>query len=209
MQSASRSQKVYTHLGLIRLVLSSDRAAGSSQQKYGDFRPSANRTSKLPVFGTASCLMIRMSSIIGALYRVTLRPPRNTLTPVERYGESARPSLAATLAHLSSTLASQCWWLAAGAQRHDGMALTTSRGTSMARRLNGWRRLWLAASAGLALWFVVVWPLQYVKDIAPNRHEYDSGIGGDFESGRCLTYQTAPLKCFRSPPTAQTVYTSI
>ena len=32
-------------------------------------------------------------------------------------------------------------------------------------QLNGWRRLWLAASAGLAIWFVVVWPLQYLKDM--------------------------------------------
>ena len=34
-------------------------------------------------------------------------------------------------------------------------------------QLNGWRRLWLAASAGLAIWFVVVWPLQYLKDMRP------------------------------------------
>ena len=66
-------------------------------------------------------------------------------------------------------------------------------------QLNGWRRLWLAASAGLAIWFVAVWPLQYLKDIAPNRHEYDRGIETDFESGRCLTYQTAPLEMLQEP----------
>ena len=67
-------------------------------------------------------------------------------------------------------------------------------------RLNGWRRLWLAASAGLAIWFVAVWPLQYVNDMAPNRHEYDRGIESDFESGRCLSYQTAPLEMLPEPP---------
>ena len=66
-------------------------------------------------------------------------------------------------------------------------------------QLNGWRRLWLAASAGLAIWFVVVWPLQYLKDIAPNRHEYDRGIESDFESGRCLIYQTAPIEMLPEP----------
>ena len=66
-------------------------------------------------------------------------------------------------------------------------------------QLNGWRRLWLAASAGLAIWFVVVWPLQYLKDIAPNRHEYDRGIETDFESGRCLIYQTAPMEMLPEP----------
>ena len=67
------------------------------------------------------------------------------------------------------------------------------------QRLNGWRRLWLAASAGLAIWFVVVWPFQYLKEIAPDRHEYDVGIESDFESGRCLTYQTAPLEMLPEP----------
>ena len=57
----------------------------------------------------------------------------------------------------------------------------------------------LAARAGLAIWFVVVWPLQYLKDIAPNRHEYDRGNETDFESGRCLTYQTAPLEMLQEP----------
>ena len=66
-------------------------------------------------------------------------------------------------------------------------------------RLNGWRRLWLAASAGLAIWFVAVWPLQYVNYMAPNRHEYDRGIESDFESGRCLIYQTAPLEMLPEP----------
>ena len=66
-------------------------------------------------------------------------------------------------------------------------------------QLNGWRRLWLAASAGLAIWFVAVWPLQYVNYMAPNRHEYDRGIESDFESGRCLIYQTAPLEMLPEP----------
>jgi hypothetical protein len=39
-------------------------------------------------------------------------------------------------------------------------------------QLNGWRRLWLAASAGLAIWFVVVWPLQYLKDMQFGRYGY-------------------------------------
>ena len=53
--------------------------------------------------------------------------------------------------------------------------------------------------AGLAIWFVVVWPLQYLKDIAPSRHEYDRGIETDFESGRCLIYQTAPMEMLPEP----------
>ena len=34
---------------------------------------------------------------------------------------------------------------------------------SQLQRLNGWR-LWLVATAALAIWFVVVWPLQSLKD---------------------------------------------
>ena len=66
-------------------------------------------------------------------------------------------------------------------------------------QLNGWHRLWLAASAGVAIWFVAVWPLQYLKDKAPNRHEYDRGIERDFESGRCLIYQTATMEMLPEP----------
>ena len=66
-------------------------------------------------------------------------------------------------------------------------------------RLNGWRRLWLAASAGLAIWFVAVWPVLYLKNVAPSRHEYDRGIESDFESGRCLTDQTAPMEMLQEP----------
>ena len=66
-------------------------------------------------------------------------------------------------------------------------------------RLNGWRRLWLAASAGLAIWFVAVWPVLYLKNVAPSRHEYDRGIESDFESGRCLIYQTAPMEILPEP----------
>ena len=66
-------------------------------------------------------------------------------------------------------------------------------------QLNGWRRLWLAASAGLAIWFVVVWPLQYLKDMQFGRYGYDRAIEEDFENGQCLTYQTAPLETLREP----------
>jgi hypothetical protein len=33
----------------------------------------------------------------------------------------------------------------------------------------------------------------------PNRHEYDRGIESDFESVRCLSYQTAPLEMLPEP----------
>ena len=76
-------------------------------------------------------------------------------------------------------------------QHHNGMTLHECRGsrtgrpggTPMASRLqlNGWRRLWLAASAGLAIWFVVVWPLQYLKEMQFGRYGYDRAIEEDFE----------------------------
>jgi hypothetical protein len=70
---------------------------------------------------------------------------------------------------------------------------------SRLNRPNGWRRLWLAVSAGLAIWFVVVWPLQSLKDMQFGRSGYDRAIEEDFESGQCLTYQTAPLEKLREP----------
>ena len=66
-------------------------------------------------------------------------------------------------------------------------------------QLNGWRRLWLVATAGLAIWFVVVWPLQSLKDWQFGRYDYDRAIEKEFESGQCQTYQTAPLETLREP----------
>ena len=66
-------------------------------------------------------------------------------------------------------------------------------------QLNGWRRLWLAANAGLVIWFVVVWPLQYLKEMQFGRYGYDRAIEEDFESGRCLTYRTAPMEMLPEP----------
>ena len=68
---------------------------------------------------------------------------------------------------------------------------------SRLQRLNGWRRLWLVATAALAIWFVVVWPLQSLKDWQLERHDYDRAIEKEFESGQCQTYQTAPLESLR------------
>ena len=68
---------------------------------------------------------------------------------------------------------------------------------SRLQRLNGWRRLWLVATAALAIWFVVVWPLEALKDWQLGRYDYDRGIEKEFESGQCQTYQTAPLESLR------------
>jgi hypothetical protein len=48
------------------------------------------------------------------------------------------------------------------------MALEDGPDGKPMHRLNGWRRLWLVATAGAAIWFVVVWPLTVPKD--PQRH---------------------------------------
>ena len=121
------------------------------------------------------------------------------LTPIERCEELNLPA-AGRLRHRPLPAIGPVLVVGGGrtpSQRmalHRGSRTGRLRGNSMASRLqlNGWRRLWLAASAGLALWFVVVWPLQYVKDIAPNRHEYDLGIESDFESGRPLEMLQEP-----------------
>jgi len=66
-------------------------------------------------------------------------------------------------------------------------------------RLNGWRRLWLVATAGTAIWFVVVWPVKSLGDMQSGRYSYDRAIEKDFASGQCLTYQTAPLEKLQEP----------
>ena len=76
------------------------------------------------------------------------------------------------------------------------------RGPGMASRLqklNGWRRLWLVATACLAIWFVVVWPPQVLKDTQAGRYSYDRAIEKEFEGGKCVTYQTAPLGTLQEP----------
>jgi hypothetical protein len=65
---------------------------------------------------------------------------------------------------------------------------------SRLQRLNGWRRLWLVATAALALWFVVLWPLQALND-----YTYQRETEKAFESGQCWTYQTEPLEKLREP----------
>ena len=70
---------------------------------------------------------------------------------------------------------------------------------SRLQRLIGWRRLWLVATAALAIWFVVVWPLQSLKDWQLERYDYDRAIEKEFESGQCQTYQMAPLEQLRAP----------
>ena len=64
------------------------------------------------------------------------------------------------------------------------------------RLIERWR-LWLVATAALAIWFVVVWPLQSLKDWQLERHDYDRAIEKEFESGQCQNYQTAPLESLR------------
>ena len=77
-------------------------------------------------------------------------------------------------------------------------------------RLNGWRRLWLVATAAAALWFVVLWPLTVRKD-----HYVTSGYSRDIEkefaSGQCQAYQTAPFDRLKEPKYSEAcwhIYTS-
>lgn len=70
---------------------------------------------------------------------------------------------------------------------------------SRLNRLNGWRRLWLAASAGLAIWLVVVWPLQSLSSMHASRYSYDRDIEKDFANPQCRAYQTEPLGKLREP----------
>jgi hypothetical protein len=69
---------------------------------------------------------------------------------------------------------------------------------SRLQRLNGWRRLWLVATAAVAVWFVVVWPLQALK-YDPLHYDYRRSIEKEFASGQCRTYQTAPIETLREP----------
>ena len=66
-------------------------------------------------------------------------------------------------------------------------------------RLNGWRRLWLVATAAVAIWFVVVWPVQVLKDMEVSRYSYDRDIETEFASGQCRAYQAGPLTKLREP----------
>jgi hypothetical protein len=70
---------------------------------------------------------------------------------------------------------------------------------SRLQRLNGWRRLWLVATAALGLCFVVVSPLLALKDAGFGREDYDRSIEKEFASGQCQTYQTAPIEKLREP----------
>jgi len=71
------------------------------------------------------------------------------------------------------------------------------------------RQLWLVATAALAIWFIVVWPVQALKDWQFERYDYERAIEKEFESGEGLTYQTARWKQFKSPAIAKTAGTSI
>lgn len=66
-------------------------------------------------------------------------------------------------------------------------------------------RLWLVASAGLAVWFVVVWPLQVLKDTEDGRYSYER-CEKDFANGQCRPYQTAPLGTLQEPAYGQPCY---
>ena len=70
---------------------------------------------------------------------------------------------------------------------------------SRVHRLNGWRRLWLVATAAVAIWFVVVWPVQVLKDMEVSRYSYDRDIEIEFASGQCRAYQTGPLTKLPDP----------
>jgi hypothetical protein len=80
---------------------------------------------------------------------------------------------------------------------YEGSSETTM--ASRLQRLNGWRRLWLVGTAAVAVWFVVVWPLQLLRDWRVGRVHYNLAIGDDFNSGQCSTYQTAPFEKLREP----------
>jgi len=70
---------------------------------------------------------------------------------------------------------------------------------SRLQRLNGWRRLWLVATAAVAVWFVVVWPLLVLNDYQAGKYDYSRETEKEFESGQCRTYQTEPLEKLREP----------
>ena len=79
-------------------------------------------------------------------------------------------------------------------------------GTSMSnrlQRLNGWRRLWLVATAGAAIWFVVVWPMHVWSELKYCQLLLHRDIEKDFASGQCRTYQTAPLEKLQEPPSTR------
>jgi hypothetical protein len=73
--------------------------------------------------------------------------------------------------------------------------------------MNGWRRLWLVATAGTAIWFVVVWPWTALKDRQFNRYSlYGHAIEKEFESGQCRAYQTQPLVTLQEPAYGKPCY---
>jgi hypothetical protein len=69
---------------------------------------------------------------------------------------------------------------------------------SRLQRLNGWRRLWLVATAAVAVWFVVLWPLKSLQ-FNVSEYDYERAIEKEFKSGQCQTYQTAPLEKLVEP----------
>ena len=82
--------------------------------------------------------------------------------------------------------------LEGGCKGHPEMA-------SRLQRLIGWRRLWLVATAALAIWFVVMWPLQSLKDWQLGEYSFDRAIEKEFASRRCQTYQMAPFEQLQDP----------
>jgi hypothetical protein len=74
------------------------------------------------------------------------------------------------------------------------------------QRLNGWRRLWLVATVVVAIWFVVVWPVQVLKEMEVSRYSYDRDTEKEFESGQCRAYQTEALGKLREPGYSEGCY---
>ena len=61
------------------------------------------------------------------------------------------------------------------------------------QNLNGWRRLWLAATAATAVWYVGIYPLQSFN-YGTVDYWYNDKLKADIADARCRAYQMEPFE---------------
>ena len=101
---------------------------------------------------------------------------------------------------------------------HDGLAayrpggcgvyqfeggLLTELGGQMRRFLraaNGWQRIWIAVSALVFIWMVVVAPYSQWRGTTDGRDHFYRALQRDFETPACSTFISAPFKELSEPP---------
>lgn len=65
------------------------------------------------------------------------------------------------------------------------------------RWLNGWRRLWIIASAAIFIGLAGVWPLSW---LGRTDYSYRTAIAAEFGNGKCAEFMSKPARQLVEPP---------